>query len=101
MSDDSVLMGWAAVWAGGCRDPGGSTSWQWVYGRGRAGRRQLLRGRWLARALAALPGQVGSRVGAVMTDHLNHVGLWGQRLGKPSLREGTAHPEIGIKVSSD
>ena len=36
-----------------------------------------------------------------MTDRLNHVGPWGQRLGKLSLREGTALPGIGTKISSD
>lgn len=49
----------------------------------------------------ALPGQVGSQVGAAMTDRLDHVGPWGQRLGKLSLREGTVLPGIGTKIFSD
>lgn len=51
---------------------------------------------WPTRTSPALPGQVGSQVGTAMTDRLDHVGPWGQRLGKLSLREGTVHSlELG------
>ena len=42
-----------------------------------------------------------TQVGTAMTDRMNHVGPWGQRLEKLPLREQTALPGTGTKVSSD